>query len=168
MTHATEVEKNRDLPSGYKYWAFVSYSHRDEQSAKWLHEGIETYKIPGALVGKPLHGGSTPRRMFPLFRDRDELAGAAELGAQIRRALEQSLYLIVICSPQAAVSPWVNREVQAFKALGREDRVLCLIVDGEPNADLQSGELECFPPAVRSKVELRSRLRGRSGRKTML
>src|SRR5437764_10989000 len=153
MSHETELEKNRDLPSGYKYWAFVSYSHRDEQSAKWLHEGIETYKIPGTLVGKPLQGGSTPRRMFPLFRDRDELAGAAELGAQIRRALEQSLYLIVICSPRAAVSPWVNREVQAFKALGREDRVLCLIVDGEPNAGLQSGQLECFPPAVRSKVD---------------
>src|SRR5437660_5439279 len=102
MSDATQAERNRKLPSGYRYWAFISYSHRDEQSAKWLHEGIETYKIPGALVGKPLHGGSTPRRMFPLFRDRDELASAAELGAQIRRALEQSLYLIVICSPRAA------------------------------------------------------------------
>jgi hypothetical protein len=91
--------------------------------------------------------------MFPLFRDRDELPGAAELGAQIRRALEQSLYLIVICSPRAAVSPWVNREVQAFKALGREERVLCLIVDGEPNADPDLGELECFPPSVRFKVD---------------
>jgi hypothetical protein len=164
MNNAAEFEREagpqsppgaipRDLPAGFRYLAFVSYSHRDEQWAKWVHEGIETYKIPRSLIGKPLHGGATPRRMFPLFRDRDELPGAAELGAQIRQALEQSLYLIVICSPRAAVSPWVNREVQAFKALGREGRVLCLIVDGEPNANPHFGELECFPPAVRFKVD---------------
>ena len=140
------------LPPGSRYWAFISYSHRDEQWSKWLHEGIETYKIPSSLVARPLRGGSTPRRMFPLFRDREELPGAAELGAQIRQAIEQSLYLIVICSPRAAISSWVNREVQVFKALGREDRLLCLIVDGEPDADAHAGELECFPPAVRFKV----------------
>ncbi len=143
---------SQGLPPGFKYWAFVSYNHRDEQWAKWVHEGIETYRIPQPLIGKPLSGGSIPRRMFPLFRDRDELPGASELGTQIRKALEESLYVIVICSPPAASSPWVNREVQTFKGLGREDRVLCLIVDGEPNAKLHSGELECFPQAVRCKV----------------
>ncbi|MEY2552121.1 MAG: hypothetical protein QOG12_2265 [Verrucomicrobiota bacterium] len=140
------------LPAGIRYWAFVSYSHRDEAWAKWVHEGIETYRIPRALVGKPLHGGSTPRRLFPLFRDREELPGAAELKTQIQQALESSLYLIVICSPRAAVSRWVNREIEVFKSLGGEGRVLCLIVDGEPNADSNLGELECFPPAVRFKV----------------
>ncbi|HEX8898030.1 MAG TPA: hypothetical protein VF751_04990, partial [Chthoniobacterales bacterium] len=44
-------------------------------------------------------------------------------------------------------------EVQVFKALGREGRVLCLIVDGEPNADANLGELECFPRSVRFKVD---------------
>jgi hypothetical protein len=65
------------LPPGVRYWAFVSYSHPDEAWAKWVHEGIETYKIPRGLVGKSLHGGRTPRRLFPLFRDREELPGAA-------------------------------------------------------------------------------------------
>jgi eukaryotic-like serine/threonine-protein kinase len=66
--------------------------------------------------------------------------------------LESSLYLIVICSPRAAVSRWVNREIEVFKSLGGEARVLCLIVDGEPNADSNLGELECFarPSASRS------------------
>ena len=141
------------LPPGVRYWAFVSYSHRDEHWARWVHQEIETYKIPRPLVGKSLHGGTTPRRLFPLFRDRDELPGAAELGTKIQEALERSLYLIAICSPRAAVSRWVNREVELFKSFGREDRVLCLIVDGEPNADSNLGELECFPPAVRFKVD---------------
>ncbi|MEY2586057.1 MAG: eukaryotic-like serine/threonine-protein kinase, partial [Verrucomicrobiota bacterium] len=140
------------LPPGVRYWAFVSYSHRDEAWAKWVHEGIETYRIPRSLVGQPLHGGRTPHRLFPLFRDREELPGAAELKTQIQQALESSLYLIVICSPRAAVSRWVNREIEVFKLLGGEGRVLCLIVDGEPNADSNLGALECFPPAVRFKV----------------
>jgi hypothetical protein len=41
----SSVAGSRGLPLGYKYWAFVSYSHRDEQWAKWIHEGIETYKV---------------------------------------------------------------------------------------------------------------------------
>lgn len=142
----------------FKYWAFISYSHRDEQWSRWLHEGIETYPVPRSLVGKDLHGRPVPRRLFPVFRDRDELPGAAELGAKIQQALTESLYLIVICSPHAAVSRWVDGEVAAFKALGRHDRVLCLIVDGEPNANPKLGQLECFPPAVRFKVDRQGQL----------
>ena len=39
--------------------------------------------------------------------------------------------------------------------MGREDRVLSLIVDGEPNAsDMpDAGLLECFPPAMRFRVD---------------
>jgi len=62
----------------------------------------------------------------------------------------------VICSPKSAVSKWVNEEVKTYKALG--GRVLCLIVDGEPNAAPDSGLLECFPPAVRFQVTSDGRL----------
>ena len=60
----------------------------------------------------------------------------------------------MICSPQAAKSRWVNEEIIAFKRLGREDRIFCLIVDGEPNATDLPGraEEECFPPALRFRL----------------
>ena len=54
----------------------------------------------------------------------------------------------MICSPRAAASRWVNEEVKLYKSMGREDRVFCLIVEGEPYAPADSGLLECFPKAV--------------------
>jgi CHASE2 domain-containing sensor protein len=137
-----------------KYWAFISYSHRDESWARWLHRAIEAYRVPGRLVGKPTRSGVVPKRIFPVFRDRDELPASSDLGGNILNALKQSRFLVVICSPEAATSRWVNEEVRTFKALGREDRVLCLVVDGEPNASDRSDSApqECFPLAVRYRI----------------
>ncbi|MBF0528656.1 MAG: PQQ-binding-like beta-propeller repeat protein, partial [Deltaproteobacteria bacterium] len=150
-------------PRGFKYWAFISYSHgdkkrglwRDKTWGDWVINKLETYRTPLMLVGKTGREGPVPRRLFPIFRDREELPGAANLGDNINEALRNSLYLIVICSPRAAASRWVNEEVRYFKSLGREGKLLCLIVDGEPNAGDRpdSGQLECFPPAVRFHVE---------------
>src|SRR3989442_2967271 len=116
----------------YKYWAFISYSHQDEEWAKWLHKSLETYRVPRKLVGRAAGHGEIPKKLFPVFRDRDELPGASDLGGRVKDCLSQSRSLIVICSPKSAVSKWVNEEIKTYKTLGREDRVLCLIVDGEP------------------------------------
>jgi hypothetical protein len=137
----------------FKYWAFISYSHADEEWAKWLHQSIETYRVPRKLVGRETANGALPKKLFPVFRDRDELPGASDLGGKIQEALTTSRSLIVICSPKSAVSKWVNEEVKAYKTLGRSDRVLCLMIDGEPNAAPDSGLLECFPRAVRFQVD---------------
>src|SRR5262245_34796756 len=94
----------------YKYWAFVSYSHSDEEWAQWLHNSLETYKVPKKLAGRQMPLGAVPCRVYPVFRDRDELPGASDLGDNIRQALSQSRYIIVICSPKAAISKWVNEE----------------------------------------------------------
>jgi hypothetical protein len=67
----------------------------------------------------------------------------------LKNSLEQSRYLVVICSPAAAKSHWVNEEVLYYKSHYGEDRLLCLIVGGEPNSATDS---ECFPPAVRYLV----------------
>jgi tetratricopeptide (TPR) repeat protein len=92
-----------------------------------------------------------PRRLNPVFRDREELASATDLGEVISTALRESACQIVVCSPSAARSKWVNEEILAFKRLGREDRIFCLIVAGEPNATDMPGRAdeECFPPALR-------------------
>src|SRR5262249_33592440 len=75
-------------------------------------------------------------------------------GDRIEAALEQSRYLIVVCAPAAAASPWVNKEIIYFKSLGREDRIFSLIADGEPYAsDMPGREAdECFPKALRFRV----------------
>ncbi|MGH8126338.1 MAG: TIR domain-containing protein, partial [Rhodanobacteraceae bacterium] len=135
----------------FTYRAFISYSHRDKAWADWLHKALETYRVPSRLVGKATAAGTIPRRLNPIFRDREELASAAELGRKVNEALGQSENLIVLCSPAAATSRWVNEEVLAYKRIGRGGRIFCLIVGGEPNAtDLPGRESEeCFCPALR-------------------
>jgi WD40 repeat protein/tetratricopeptide (TPR) repeat protein len=138
----------------FRYWAFISYSHQDKEWGDWLHKAMETYRVPRRLVGKPSRDGIVPKRAFPVFRDREELPGSSSLGDNISEALRASRYLIVICSPRSAVSRWVNQEIKSYKAMGGEERVLCLIVEGEPNASAKPelGLLECFPEAVRFRV----------------
>jgi tetratricopeptide (TPR) repeat protein len=137
--------------SGFAYRAFISYSHADRQWADWLHKALETYRVPSRLVGKRTEAGAIPRRLHPIFRDREELPSAADLGRKVHEALAQSENLVVICSPASARSRWVNEEVLAYKRLGRGERIFCLIVDGEPDAsDLPGREAEeCFCPALR-------------------
>jgi tetratricopeptide (TPR) repeat protein len=137
-----------------KYRAFISYSHRDSGWASWLHGSVEKYRPPKPLIGVVTARGEVPKRITPIFRDRDELPSATDLGALINAALANSACQIVICSPQAAKSKWVNEEILAFKRLGREDRILCLIIGGEPNATDMPGreEEECFPPALRFRL----------------
>jgi tetratricopeptide (TPR) repeat protein len=106
------------------------------------------------LVGTSTAHGEVPKRLAPIFKDRDELPSATDLGVLINAALAGSAAQIIICSPQSAKSKWVNEEILAFKRLGREDRILCIIVEGEPNAsDIPGREAEeCFPPALRFRL----------------
>ena len=141
----------------YQYKAFISYSHSDKVAGNRLLKRLEAYRVPRRLVGKPA-GRSTgappvPRRIGKLFRDREELAAAESLTAEVKRALAHSEYMIVLCSPAAAASRWVNREIIEFKKLTGERRILSVILSGEPFAsDHGKPDLECFPPALRFKL----------------
>jgi tetratricopeptide (TPR) repeat protein len=132
----------------FKYRAFLSYSHRDRTWGEWLHRALENYRIDGDLVGRETPVGPVPKTLRPIFRDRDDFSASHSLTEQTLAALQASQFLIVICSPNAAKSHYVNEEVRRFKAMGRAERVIAIIVDGGPS----DGEQEYFPPAVRFQV----------------
>ncbi len=137
------------------YWAFLSYSSKDADFVKKLHAKLETYRMPRDLVGRPGLDEPIPKKLFPVFRDRDELPLASDLGSTIQDALKASRYLIVVCSPNSARSQWVNEEIRYFKSIGRSNRILALIIGGEPHAsqDPNSSLEECFPQALRFHVD---------------
>ncbi|TAN03421.1 MAG: toll/interleukin-1 receptor domain-containing protein [Rhodanobacteraceae bacterium] len=141
--------------ASFTYRAFISYSHRDKAWADWLHRALETYRVPSRLVGTRTAHGEIPRRLNPIFRDREELASATDLGRRVNEALARSENLIVVCSPASTTSRWVNEEVLAYKRMGRAGRIFCLIVDGEPDAtDMPGREAEeCFCPALRFQLD---------------
>jgi tetratricopeptide (TPR) repeat protein len=149
----------------YKYRAFISYSHTDERWAAWLHKALETYRVPKYLVDETTAFGPVPERIGPIFRDRDELSTATKLGDALTQALADSACQIVICSPNAARSRWTNEEILTYKRLGREDRIFCLIVDGEPGASQhpETADRECFPPALIYELDENGQLSDRRG-----
>jgi hypothetical protein len=116
-------------PSGKRFWFFISYSHEDRRHASRVQTGIERFRIPSSarMVG----GDRLPARLGPVFRDRDVLAAAHDLTAEIRGALESSECLVVVCSAVAARSKWVAREVATFLELHGPERVCCVVIDGE-------------------------------------
>ena len=129
-----------------RFRAFLSYSHADAAWARWLLRRLETYRVPSRLVGTRGAHGLIERRLGKFFRDRDELPSAGDLGVTIREALAESEALVVICSPAAAQSRWVDAEVEAFRASGRGDRVFCFVVGGMPGS--VGLAQACFPPAL--------------------
>ena len=142
-----------------RYMAFLSYSHHDEATASWLHEALEEFRVPPRLVGQLTELGAVPKRLTPIFRDRHELAAAADLGEEIEEAITASRFLIVLCSPAAAKSRWINEEIACFKRLHDDERILAAIIDGEPFASDIPGreDEECFPPALRIFYDRRGR-----------
>ena len=138
----------------YAYRAFISYSHRDQALALKIHRALESYRIPAKLIGRVTGLGPVPRRLRPIFRDREELPASGDLSAELSAALQQSRFLIVICSPASAKSRWVNEEILQFKRVHGDSRVLGVVADGEPNASQMPGREaeECFPQALRFRM----------------
>jgi len=126
-----------------RYWAFISYSHRDAAFGRRLHRKLETYALPRRLVGRKTAQGTVPKKLAPIFRDREELAAANDLSTEVRAALKASRCLIVVCSPASAASHWVGREIEVFRELHPDRPVLAAMRDGEP--------ADCFPPGLLGK-----------------
>lgn len=130
----------------HRYKAFISYSHADSSWAEWLLHAIEKYRVPKDLVGRVTSRGEIPKKLAPIFRDRDELPATGQMSRRLFEAIEASEFLIVLCSPKSATSKLVNKEIAEFKRVHGDGKILCLIIDGEPFS--KKPGLECFPEAL--------------------
>lgn len=116
----------------YKYFAFISYNHKDKKVAEWLHKKLESYRIPSGMVNPVVEGQKFIR---PVFRDLDEL-NSGFLQEEVLKKLQESKYLIVICSENSIKSSWVAKGIRTFRGIGREEFIIPLML-GEGK--------ECFP-----------------------
>jgi tetratricopeptide (TPR) repeat protein len=131
---------NAEAPAR-RFSAFISYSHADEKFVRKLHRMLESYRLPRRLL--KTHGAAAGRRLKPLFRDSDELSASYDLSAAVREAIEASDYLIVVCSPAAAKSGWIGREIEQFRALRGDEAILATIIAGSSET--------AFPPALHGR-----------------
>ena len=107
-----------------EYYAFISYNGADEDKAKWLQEKLEYYHIPAQLCKDY---PSLPKKIRPVFLDKTDISGT-ELKKSLNKELYSSRFLIVICSPEAVKSYWVNDEIRSFIEQGKRKYIIPLIV----------------------------------------
>ena len=119
----------------HNFFAFISYRHTDIKAAKRLQFLLESYNLPTMIQKmKP----EAPKR-FKVFRDADELTSGV-LNDELHHKLDESKYLIVICSPNSAQSKYVGEEIAYYRSKGREGEIIPFIIDGVPH----SKDRECF------------------------
>jgi tetratricopeptide (TPR) repeat protein len=112
------------------YDAFISYSHaRDKKIAAALQSVVQT-------LGKPWY----KRRGLRLFRDDTSLSATPHLWPSIELALSQSPFLIFLASPEAAQSPWVEKEVVYWLANKSAETLLIAVTDGTLVWDAGKGD----------------------------
>ncbi|MCR5702935.1 MAG: TIR domain-containing protein [Lachnospiraceae bacterium] len=111
------------------YNAFISYKHapEDNKVAEAVHKGLERFHIPSKIRTK-----TGIKKIDRIFRDKDELPITNDLSDTIASALENSDYLIVICSTNTKESAWVPREIEYFLKNHTKKEIFTVLVDGEP------------------------------------
>lgn len=121
-----------------QYDAFISYKHQELDSlvAARLHRMLEHYRIPGKI-----QASSGKKRIHRIFRDMDELTPTNDLTENIRQALRNAEYLLLICSKESCRSEWVRKEVEEFLKTHDKSRVILILLEGEPE--------EVFPEQLR-------------------
>ena len=126
---------NADASSSERrYKAFISYRHKplDSEYAGKLHKRIERYIIPKDLRK------DGEKKLGLVFRDLEELPIADDLDENIRKALDSSEYLIVMCSPDTPGSIWVQREISYFLKHHGRNHILACLVAGTPEESFPS------------------------------
>ena len=109
------------------YNAFISYRHHPEdiKVAEQIQRYLERYRVPKAIRKQG-------KQITRLFRDKEELPITSNLSDDIYEALQNSDFLIVICSKHTKESTWVQREIETFLKFHEYSKVLTVLVKGEP------------------------------------
>jgi WD40 repeat protein len=119
--------------------AFVSYSRVDKTLASRLAQALEAYTPPKDLA--------VPQRHLRIFRDEDDFTGV-EYYASVERHLTSAGTLIVVCSPHARRSQYVNDEIRRFGAAHGADRIVPVLGGGRPNNEASAEDERAFPDAL--------------------
>ncbi len=104
-----------------QYNGFISYSHAaDGNLAPAVQSALHRFARPWYRL-----------RSVWIFRDKTGLAVTPSLWETIQKALADSEYFLLMASPEAATSPWVQKEVDWWLANRSASNILILLTDGE-------------------------------------
>ena len=122
---------------GMKYDAFISYRHSELDSfvACNLHKALENFKLPKSVIRNKKANGEKicKTKISRVFRDKEELPLVTNLADPITDALNNSDFLLVICSPRLKESMWCRKEIETFISMHGREKVLAVLIEGEPD-----------------------------------
>src|SRR5271166_5059652 len=122
MSDAAQAVKPQASAPGkpLEYDAFLSYTHRDRPVATAIQKGLHQI---GRRVGQ--------LRALRVFRDSTDLIASPDLWGKVTAAMDHCRYLIVVLSPSAVASAWVNREVAHWLQHRGPDQLMLVVAGGQ-------------------------------------
>ncbi|WIX92473.1 toll/interleukin-1 receptor domain-containing protein [Amycolatopsis sp. DG1A-15b] len=128
-----------------RYRAFISYNWADKSQAISLQRRLERFAVPRPVRHLLLESEPdlSSRRVWPIFRDDDEMTASGALDERLTSAIDRSAAMVLVASPTAAESKYVNLEVGEFIRAHGTDRLAIVVVRGSLDLDPP------LPPAVR-------------------
>ena len=144
---ALYMDERADVGRDLSHDAFISYSRKDKAFAQRLERSLEGYRPPRDLP--------VAQRHLDVFRDEEDFVGT-EYSRAVDLHLTQSNKLIVICSPAARASRYVDDEIQRFLRTHAPDNLIPVLLHGIPNNEATSPEdAACaFPRALCDALEI--------------
>jgi hypothetical protein len=113
-----------------KYNGFLSYSHAADGSlAPAVQSALHRFARPWYRL-----------QTLSIFRDDTGLAVTPFLWGAIEKALADSEYLLLMASPEAAGSTWVQKEVEWWLTNRSPSKILILLTDGDIRWDSCSND----------------------------
>jgi WD40 repeat protein len=138
------IEMPINTPRTAGYDAFISYSQAvSGELATALQAWLERFATPWY---RP--------RSLRIFRDYTSLSASEDLWQTIEQALSSSSHFILLASPEAAKSVWVNREVEWWRTNRPASDVYIVLTSGELCWDIERNDWDrertpSLPPAAR-------------------
>lgn len=133
----------------YHYKAFISYRHKplDSDVAAKVQHTIEHYTVP-----RDLRDPAGGKKLGKVFRDEDELPLSSSLSDSIVDALDDSEFLIVVCTPDLPLSKWCEQEIRHFLSTRDRDHIITVLADGAPG--------QSFSPLLLHKYDEKGNVTG--------
>lgn len=115
-----------------RYRAFISYSHRaDLNLAPALQSALNRFARPWYRI-----------HWVSVFRDESDLSASPNLWSTILAALTNSDHLVLLASPEAASSKWVQKEVGYWRGQRSTDRLLIALTSGSIEWDAEAADFD--------------------------
>ncbi len=139
--------QNGESATSKQYDAFISYSRKNEDFAAKLEQALESYRPPKGL--------EAPQRRLRVFRDKHDFK-VGDYHQNLEHSLLASAKLIIICSPEARSSQFVNEEIRQFATLKDSKNIIPILHSGIPNneAGPEQAERMAFPAALCELMEM--------------